>query len=721
MLRHRHRSLIKLIDFGSACHVNEKVYTYIQSRFYRAPEVLLGLPYNASIDMWSLGCLLMELVTGHPLFDAADEKEQIVRHYEVFGCPPYEMVHGNSKALQYYECDTGRRAVRLRDKLTARKVSSVQRELGNHYVASDNHCVRFLDLVTHMLTYPPKHRIKPYEALSHPFFEILQQHSSSSSNSGGSRSAVDDSLLSSVEASPVSGPVSITVSLQPSVDVRMSLLDTLPVATATATSSSFLHPSLASTRFTEQADDMMTDDKENDAPITAAAAPPPPLERTQSDLHTRPFVHAPLPRSTSQEELPSSESAYSSSAAAAPAESHILPVKEQKRRGRERSSINDSRNARAALVMSLRSRTKKSAPSPPAVPVFNPFAALQSSPSQPSHEDVSSNDSMNDDTDSPPPTSVATTSQPASSSSRPSRIYTRSQHHRTTSFDGVDSQNELQHLVMTDDGGSDNSPQTATSAACVRRRGSGSLKGKKGGRGKQSTHGRASEGGSKSASSSRPQSPSQSMVVELSERRRTRRSRPRHATNVAADESGYRTPSPARSSYQQSPPTATGMQTRSHKAALASLGTTTHTAIVAMEDDTQTQQAIMAATRSQPSRANSKKKLNSHNSERKATVDPASSHSTRRHPRPHPQPSASSLRSSPRPSHFSNLPPASSNGAASVRRPVTRSSAANGTQQQQPYFDQSHAAAAGAPANGVNMVESADSISQRTRSHITLR
>ena len=734
-MRSKQRSLIKIIDFGSATLIHEKAYTYIQSRFYRAPEVLLGLSYNAAIDMWSLGCLLMELHTGHPLFDAADEKEQIVRHYEVLGCPPYEMVHGNSKALQFYDCDSGRRAVRLRDKLVARKMSSVQRELGDKYVAGDERSAQFVDLVTKMLTYSPKQRIKPYEALSHPFFEILQQHSSSSSttngsssNSSSSRTPAEGLHYSSVEASPVAGPVSVAVSLQPSIDIRVSLLDTQLTSTVTKASS---HPSVPSSLSTGQSDDMMTDDtvaddKENDVPVPAAALPPP-LERTHSDLHTRSFVHAPLPRSTSQDELTSAQPSFSPSAAAAavtPAESHILPVKEQKRRGRERSSINSSRNARAALVMSLRSRSKQSAPSPPSVPVFNPFAALQSSPSQPSHEDVSSNDSMNDDTESPHPTSTAT-NQPAPPSARPSRIFTRSQHHRTASFDGGDSQSELQHLVMTDEGGSDNSPQTA--AACVRRRGSGSLKGKKGTKAKQSSRGRTGGGGSKSASNSRPQSPSHSMVVELHERRTTRRSRPPHASTVAvADESGYRTPSPSHSSYQQSPGTATGMQTRSHKAALASLASPPNTAVVAMEDDTQPQQPGMSATRSQLGKASSSKhkKPNTHNSERKASAHPTSSHFTRRHPHPPAQPSANSLRSSPRPSHFSNLPPAaSSNGAASVRRPVTRSTAAAGTQQQQPYFDHTATAStATATVNGgVHMMESIDSISQRTRSHITLR
>lgn len=68
MLRQPNRSIIKVIDFGSSCLTDERVYTYIQSRFYRAPEVILGLPYSTPIDMWSMGCILAELFTGYPLF-----------------------------------------------------------------------------------------------------------------------------------------------------------------------------------------------------------------------------------------------------------------------------------------------------------------------------------------------------------------------------------------------------------------------------------------------------------------------------------------------------------------------------------------------------------------------------------------------------------------------------------------------------------------------------
>ena len=66
---------VKLIDFGSSCFSNERIYSYIQSRFYRAPEIMLGIPYTSAIDMWSLGCILAELCTGFPIFPGESEPE----------------------------------------------------------------------------------------------------------------------------------------------------------------------------------------------------------------------------------------------------------------------------------------------------------------------------------------------------------------------------------------------------------------------------------------------------------------------------------------------------------------------------------------------------------------------------------------------------------------------------------------------------------------------
>ncbi len=62
------RCEVKVIDLGSSCYVTDQLSSYVQSRSYRAPEVILGLPYDQKVDIWSLGCILAELLTGNVLF-----------------------------------------------------------------------------------------------------------------------------------------------------------------------------------------------------------------------------------------------------------------------------------------------------------------------------------------------------------------------------------------------------------------------------------------------------------------------------------------------------------------------------------------------------------------------------------------------------------------------------------------------------------------------------
>ncbi|KAJ6651229.1 hypothetical protein lerEdw1_021174 [Lerista edwardsae] len=70
---------VKVIDFGSASHVSKAVCsTYLQSRYYRAPEIILGLPFCEAIDMWSLGCVIAELFLGWPLYPGASEYDQLI-------------------------------------------------------------------------------------------------------------------------------------------------------------------------------------------------------------------------------------------------------------------------------------------------------------------------------------------------------------------------------------------------------------------------------------------------------------------------------------------------------------------------------------------------------------------------------------------------------------------------------------------------------------------
>ena len=85
MLENKSTCNIKIIDFGTSCFANNRIMTYIQSRFYRAPEIVLKEEYNESIDMWSLGCIIFELVTGKPLFMVRSKVDLLSKMVELKG------------------------------------------------------------------------------------------------------------------------------------------------------------------------------------------------------------------------------------------------------------------------------------------------------------------------------------------------------------------------------------------------------------------------------------------------------------------------------------------------------------------------------------------------------------------------------------------------------------------------------------------------------------
>ncbi|KAL1332137.1 hypothetical protein HN51_061000 [Arachis hypogaea] len=96
---------IKIIDFGSACMENRTVYSYIQSRYYRSPEVLLGYQYTTAIDMWSFGCIVAELFLGLPLFPGASEFDLLRRMIEILGGQPPDYVLREAKnTSKFFKC-----------------------------------------------------------------------------------------------------------------------------------------------------------------------------------------------------------------------------------------------------------------------------------------------------------------------------------------------------------------------------------------------------------------------------------------------------------------------------------------------------------------------------------------------------------------------------------------------------------------------------------------
>jgi dual specificity tyrosine-phosphorylation-regulated kinase 2/3/4 len=154
---------IKIIDFGSSTYEASQYYTYIQSRYYRAPEIMLGIRYTPAIDMWSLGCVLYELLVGLPLFIGEDEKDQMNCIIEVKGLPPRSMIVMASRRDIFFDDDyKPRQTTNTRNKV--RQVSSKRLERLMH---PDGERTDFVDFVDRCLEWKPEKRMTPMEAFEH--------------------------------------------------------------------------------------------------------------------------------------------------------------------------------------------------------------------------------------------------------------------------------------------------------------------------------------------------------------------------------------------------------------------------------------------------------------------------------------------------------------------------------------------------------------------------
>ncbi|KAK7119789.1 hypothetical protein R3I94_021583 [Phoxinus phoxinus] len=155
---------VKVADFGCGCYEDEQVFSYIGTRWYRAPELLLCQPYSAAIDMWSLGCVLAELDTGRPIFTGRNEPDQLSCIMEVLGMPPIDETEKSEFWTAFF-------AGKWKHKTVA-KPSAIRhpksRPLASILGATDQ---AFLDFVRRCLTWDPKMRMTPQEAMQHKWIE----------------------------------------------------------------------------------------------------------------------------------------------------------------------------------------------------------------------------------------------------------------------------------------------------------------------------------------------------------------------------------------------------------------------------------------------------------------------------------------------------------------------------------------------------------------------
>lgn len=171
---------IKLTDFGSACF-SDKKYNMIQARHYRAPEVIIGYQFNESCDIWSLGCLLFELITGDVLFKPnkspyiSRNKHHLYKMYQLLGPIPNNMIEKCKYRKIFFNHDytlkIDKRIVELkmfdfiRSEINSRSV---------RIVLSDDELNQLIEFLMLTLEYDPEKRGKACTLINHKWFDNIK-------------------------------------------------------------------------------------------------------------------------------------------------------------------------------------------------------------------------------------------------------------------------------------------------------------------------------------------------------------------------------------------------------------------------------------------------------------------------------------------------------------------------------------------------------------------
>ena len=163
---------VKICDVGNACWFNHHFSSIIQTRQYRAPEVLLGINYNESSDIWSLACMVFELATGDFLFEPrkgdtySKNDDHLAQIIELVGKMPKNFALSGSNSMKYFNKNGKLKRIK---KLVYYPLIKV---LTEKYHFKEKEAKALNDFIMPMLEYYPNKRITARELLRHPWLNM---------------------------------------------------------------------------------------------------------------------------------------------------------------------------------------------------------------------------------------------------------------------------------------------------------------------------------------------------------------------------------------------------------------------------------------------------------------------------------------------------------------------------------------------------------------------
>ncbi|KAB5581730.1 hypothetical protein PHYPO_G00179070 [Pangasianodon hypophthalmus] len=159
---------LKILDFGLArtAATGLLMTPYVVTRYYRAPEVILGMGYQANVDVWSVGCIMAEMVRGSVLFPGTDHIDQWNKVIEQLGTPSQEFLMKLNQSVRTYVENRPRYAGYSFEKLFPDVLFPADSD-HNKLKASQAR-----DLLSKMLVIDASKRISVDEALQHPYINV---------------------------------------------------------------------------------------------------------------------------------------------------------------------------------------------------------------------------------------------------------------------------------------------------------------------------------------------------------------------------------------------------------------------------------------------------------------------------------------------------------------------------------------------------------------------